>query len=223
MSDKSSVTGVPLIPTVACEHILELYGGRELPVKTREMRTEVLELHLSRGGHDPTRAISSVIEEALSHLKKNGHAQKRSHGLWIISNPESTNLVDNETDASNRDSENNGEERPPETKTAISGVYGFYFPDTKQLATLQGRERWLIKVGKSTDASSRVFSQTTGMHQIPKSFIIKATEEISLWESTLHDILSLAGKRSDESPGNEWFLTNPDELNRIVNAVESLL
>ncbi|MCY4142961.1 MAG: GIY-YIG nuclease family protein [Gammaproteobacteria bacterium] len=223
MSKKSNVAGVPLIPTIASEHILELYGGRTQPVRTREMRTEVLELHISRDGIEPTRAISSVIEEALSYLKKRGHAEKRSHGLWVFDREEILKSDNDTREALRGESSTDNGERASPSKTAVSGIYGFYYPESKQLADLNGQRNWLIKVGKSSDAYNRISSQTSAMHQIPEYFVIKATDDISQWESTIHSVLSLAGRRSDESPGNEWFLTNPSELEKIVSVIETLI
>ncbi len=62
----------------------------------------------------------------------------------------------------------------------------------------------------------RILSQgATAMPEAPRIALIIKTNQAFLLEKALHHILALRGKRV-ESPGTEWFLTNPSDVEEIV-------
>ena len=70
------------------------------------------------------------------------------------------------------------------------------------------------------DPLLRILSQgATAMPEAPRIGLIIKTDQAFMMEKALHYILALKGKRV-ESPGTEWFLTNPAEVEGIVHWIE---
>ena len=83
---------------------------------------------------------------------------------------------------------------------------------------------WECKIGRTdVDPISRIFSQAgTCYPEFPHIALIIYCDDSSLLEKTLHNILKLNNKCFTESPGKEWFLTSPDEIERLYNSITNL-
>lgn len=97
-------------------------------------------------------------------------------------------------------------------------VYVYYNPNDKKLATFEGRDRWECKIGfSSTDPIQRIVDQgiKTSISQDPVIGLLIRTENGYYTEALLHKHLYQYKIRSD-IVGDEWFMTNPNEIENIL-------
>jgi hypothetical protein len=73
------------------------------------------------------------------------------------------------------------------------------------------------------DVEERVNDQCRGSAIFSNPKILKSWPvcKALLSERTVHCLLKLSGQWKSDAPGSEWFITNIDELDRIVNLVIS--
>lgn len=100
-------------------------------------------------------------------------------------------------------------------------VYLYYYSTYKHLAESQGREVWSCKIGMArSDPINRILSQTrTALPEYPKVGLIIKTDESSLMEGVIQNILRLQDKQKQDAPGNEWFITSSSEVERIYENI----
>ena len=210
MNDQYKYAGKTLTPNVARELIQELFA--EQTVQKQEIMKVVDKTHLERGGL-PARAKFPPVTMALTEMKKAGLATNPSQGNWLIfSIPQNDDSVDVEQD-----------DLKPE-KIIGSGkqsVYLYYYPAYKHLAESQAEEVWACKIGMArSDPINRILSQTrTALPEYPKVGLIINTDESSLMEGIIQDILRLLHRQKQDAPGNEWFITSPSEVEQIYENI----
>ena len=197
-----------LTPKIAQHLILELFAGQT--VQKQEIMRIVDETHHERGGL-PARAKFPPVTMALTNMKREGLVENPSQGYWLI--PSTTQEDDGV------DSEPNNLDLEPE-KIIGSGkqsVYLYYYPAYRRLAELRGEEVWACKIGKArNDPLIRISSQTrTALPEYPTVGLIIKTNEFTLMETTIQNILKLQGKHMLDAPGREWFLTSPSEVETV--------
>jgi len=65
-----------------------------------------------------------------------------------------------------------------------------------------------------------VLSQSsTALPEYPKIARLFRTSDGSALEAAIHAILALRGREVEDSPGSEWFLTSPEEVDEIVQFI----
>ncbi len=212
MNNQYKYFGRTLTPGIAEELIQELFTGQT--VQKLEMMRVVDETHRERGGEPSAARHHHPVMLALGKMRKKGQAESPSPGNWFIPSISQDNeSVDDESvnaEEANLDSE----------RTVGSGkqsVYLYYFPAYQCLAELLDEEAWPCKIGKTRyDVVNRISSQTrTALPEYPKVGLIIKTDELSLMENTIQNILRLQGKQKQDAPGNEWFITSPSEVERV--------
>jgi DNA-binding XRE family transcriptional regulator len=101
-------------------------------------------------------------------------------------------------------------------------VYLYYYENDRILATLEGRDRWECKIGKSHSRSStRVWNQVkTELARGPILEIEARTNHSYSLESMIHSHLS---PKRIFGCGREWFMTNPDEFEHAFTASQKTI
>lgn len=207
MNDQYEYAGKSLTPRIAQYLIIELFAG-ETDQKQEIMRI-VDETHRERGGLPPRAKFNNPVTLALYNMRREGLVENPSQGYCLIlSTTQEDDNVDSEPD-----------NLAPE-KLIGSGkqsVYLYYYPAYRRLAELQSEEVWACKIGKArNDPISRIRSQTrTALPEYPKVGLIIKTDEFTLMETTIQNILKLQGKHIQDAPGTEWFLTSPSEVETV--------
>ena len=111
------------------------------------------------------------------------------------------------------------EELAEEPGAITSGwLYAFTFPE------LMNSPNYPIKVGMTLrDVNERVNDQCRGsaIFSPPRILRFWPVQQALLSERTVHCLLRLSGNWKSDAPGTEWFTTNIDEVDRIVNLVIS--
>ena len=209
MNNQCEYAEKSLTPKIAQHLIHELFTGKT--VQKQEIMRIVDETHRERGGL-AAKAKFPPVTMALPKMKREELVENPSHGYWLIlaTTPEDDS-VDSEPD--NLDIE----------KTIGSGkqsVYLYYYPAYRHLAELQGEEVWACKIGKArNDPLVRISSQTrTVLPEYPMVGLIIKTDEFTLMETTIQNILKLQGKHIENAPGTEWFLTSPSEVEGVYES-----
>lgn len=216
MNDQYKHAGKTLTPGIAVELIQELFAGQT--VQKQEIVRAVDETHLERDGKPPIAKIHHPVTMALSKMKRKGQADNPRYGHWsILSTTQEVGSVD--SDQNNLDSANVEPEKI--IGSGKQSVYLYYYSAYKCLAEFQSEEVWACKIGKArNDPISRILSQTrTALPEYPKVGLIIKTDNYSLMERTIQNILILQGKHKQDAPGNEWFITSPSEVERVYESI----
>ena len=210
--------GLPITPSIIESVTTELINGQT--IKRDDLVKKILEHHISNGGIYPeAKDFPRSVKKALSRLQQKGYATNKSYGFWTIHKNDVPVQVD---EASNRLIKI---EKLPTHAIYGKGefsVYCYYFPTYKMLAQSQGNSRWACKIGRTDrDPLLRILSQSsTALPETPFiEFVIK-TKNSNLLETAIHSVLQIRNQHLNNSPGVEWFETNPNEILEIVKYLD---
>lgn len=110
------------------------------------------------------------------------------------------------------------EEEEDESTAAASpanpSVYWYTFP-----AYRKASGPFPIKVGRGIRPEARISQQVTAMPEQPDILGAFEHHDTQNLERALHCVLTLRGKRKKDSPGAEWFVTTPDEIEALIQAI----
>ncbi|HEX7891268.1 MAG TPA: GIY-YIG nuclease family protein [Ramlibacter sp.] len=107
------------------------------------------------------------------------------------------------------------EEEQEEEQGAVSpSVYWYTFPAYKRAAG-----PFPIKIGKGADPESRIMQQVTPMPEKPEILGQFQHPEVDNLEKAVQYTLKARGKRKSDAPGAEWFLTTPQEIALVIQAI----
>lgn len=139
-----------------------------------------------------------------------GMLVKQQPGLFTATQSEGVVLVGlaaSEVD----EAEEEDEEENSESANVSPSVYWYAFP-----AYMRKEGAYPIKVGRGNDPLARVAQQVTAMPEVPVILGTYAHDDSHTLERALHSILALRGRRKKDSPGAEWFVTTPDEIEALI-------
>lgn len=214
MNDSYQYQGLPLSPAIAEALILELFPGKTL--RRHEIVDAVISAHSERGGISASaNDVPRTIKKALETLREKGSAVNPSQGFWrVLGQPDQDPPAEAEPLPA---SEVRGLGAEISYGEGAGAVYVYYLPPYEVIAKDKGHEFWLCKIGRTErDPSLRILSQAgTALPEAPRISRLISTDMPVAVEAALHSILKLRGRHSKDSPGNEWFLTNPDEIDEI--------
>lgn len=223
MAENYKYYGLPITPSIIEYLILRLFNGQTL--KRDIIVNGVLDYHVSNGGLYPdAQDFPRSVKKALSNLQKRNFATNRSYGFWEIYDNNSPLIENTDLLPANEPEQNISLDTIPTHNVYGDGpnaVYLYYFSNYKQLSELQNKKTWACKIGRTDrDPLIRILSQSaTALPEKPViEFIIK-TNDSSLLEGMLHSALTLRGKYIKDSPGIEWFDTNPEEVIGIIKFI----
>lgn len=128
----------------------------------------------------------------------------RSEGIVLVG------LAATEADAA-EDADDEGVEGE---STVSPAIYWYSFP-----AYQRPSGPYPIKIGRGNDPLTRISQQVTAMPEQPVVLGKFEPMDPSNLERALHAILTLRGKRKKDAPGAEWFVTTPDEVSRLIEAI----
>ncbi|MCX6921767.1 MAG: GIY-YIG nuclease family protein [Verrucomicrobia bacterium] len=213
-------SGLPLTPGIAVHLVLELFAGRI--TERHKIIDAVVRAHRERGGLDSkAQDTPRMVKKALSDMERDGLAENPSYGQWKVKSakPDIAAIVPTEVQID----EAAASVPAPELVTGIGedSVYLYYFESYRRLAEIEGRRLFPCKIGRTErDPLLRVLSQSsTALPEFPRVARLFRTNDGSALEAAIHSILSLRGREIEDSPGTEWFLTSPDEIDGIVRFV----
>lgn len=227
MSELQRVNGVPLQPQHAQKYILQLFSGKSEGIPRREMLDPVLKHHKEFGGVAPKSALHLTVKKALQNLKTAGLAQN-SGGHWWFRNSLSEDFAGllrsrvevSSTSHTSVAAESSTESEPKHINIGEGDekVYAYYYPTYRKFAETSGEEYWPIKIGKtSVDVQTRIYDQgKTSLPEKPFIALIWNVTNADHAERFLHGTLTTFSRRDEEALGSEWFLTNPEEIQSVI-------
>lgn len=214
--------------------VVELFAGKIM--SRPAIVDEVLRTHLSRGGLAPTaQDVALSAKKALATLRDKGLVENPSFGYWRVlgENQDSSVQADltnevaesSDSDSTETESSTSIDSQTPTADTVIgtgdSAVYLYYLPAYRLQAESNEDVFWPCKIGRTDrDPKLRILAQAaTALPERPHiALVVKTTKPLAL-ESTIHNVLTLRGRKINDSPGAEWFLTSPSEVRAIVDFV----
>jgi hypothetical protein len=229
-SDGYAYKGLPLSPTIIESLALELFRGKI--VERQVIIEEVQRIHLSRGGLKAKADVARAVSFALKKMLEKALVENPTVGHWRFASENGTqaSVASLEEyvlpDSADRSLISPDLSTLPEPDADVvlgegpGSVYLYYLP-TYRLRTEEHNENtWPCKIGRTErDPLSRVLSQAgTALPETPHIALIVRTPFALAWESAIHGVLTLRGRRIEDSPGSEWFLTSPSEVLLLVNA-----
>ena len=178
--------------------------GKKL--RRAELTDLVLSYHFENGGGEMTTPALLVAKKALSIMASDGFAEPTGmYGVWKIFG---------------EDAEGDVAERLPAAAKEVlpEYIYAYYLPAYRELAELRGEKRWPHKIGLTTvSVEARIAAQVgTALPEKPTIIKVIETSNCYLLEKAIHSVLELRGFKISDAPGNEWFLTNLDELDDLI-------
>jgi hypothetical protein len=105
-------------------------------------------------------------------------------------------------------------------------VYVYYFKSHRELAELRGQVVWPCKIGCTrTLVEDRILEHgaRTAMSEYPIVGLVIKTSNADRLEHLIHTALTMAGHKTQDSPGAEWFTTTPEAIRRWAEAFEATL
>ena len=201
-------TNCELTPQVFEEALLHLFTNKQF---TREECCKaVQDYHILCGGICNRKKYTDTFKKATQTLRKKGYRLENPiQGVWRLYNNISTtsNNMNSSTDDDIKKDIGCGEET----------VYCYYFPTYKKYAMMCSNNTWACKIGMTTkNIWDRIYSQsTTCFPEEPFVALIIHCENSKELEQLLHKVLKTRGKWIETSPGQEWYMTNPAEVESI--------
>lgn len=156
------------------------------------------ETHKKSGGFPADKDLEGIVKQALQILSYSGKANRISRDTWMI---------------------------PQYSYQRIFGsgkhwVYLYYFSTDKKEAESNDKSVWRCKIGKAAkNPEDRVKAQTRGVPVPPRIALFLRTDKRSALETAIHGILTLRGRHLAKLQGKEWFLTNPEEVEKIYDFI----
>lgn len=102
-------------------------------------------------------------------------------------------------------------------------LYAWWHRDSGLLAKLEEKKRWPIKVGMTTNTvSTRLESSKTSICHLPIIGLIVNCRDAGTLERQVHVVLDARNRKIEESMGDEWYETSPEELIEILKALHAI-
>lgn len=219
---------IPFQPTILAELSIKLFSGRIVEAKT--IYDETLSFHLTNGGSKPlAKNARGTTSKGLSLLRNKGLADCPSAGYWKINESldsiNSEQIINAVVDIIPVSTNDLATEKTKIADTEIGvgkgAVYLYYLPLYRQIAEQRNERFWQCKIGRTDgDPLQRILNQAaTALPEKPHVAVVLKTNMSLALESTIHNILTLRGRKIDESPGAEWYLTSPNEILTIYKFI----
>ena len=208
------MSGFELKPALIRGYLLEvMQGGKNY--KRDDLQNMVTVRHETAGGL-PSTALHPVdqFKKTLHSLETQGVLRRPMQGYWSLAGEDFPDLpIEQEAVAEAM------ENAEVTFGDGAESIYGWYLPTYREIAEMKGEERFPIKVGRTVRDPQRRIEESWGMApERPVLGIVLKVDDSGAWERFIHSVLTLDGQKIGNAIGQEWFVTNPEELREIVSA-----
>ncbi len=205
--------GVELTPNIFSELLIKFFDGKQF--KRQTAIDTIVSFHKEHGGLINKGEYISVFKKASQKLQKYGLSNV-GYGTWRLNYQ--IKEIEVVQDISDEKSEINAD------KTIGNGdnaVYVYYYDIYKKSAEQSGMLSWECKIGRTDkEPLQRILGQAgTSYPEYPHVALVIFCDNSGVLETAIHSALKLRGKHLDKAPGNEWFLTSPEEVETIYLAL----
>ena len=163
-----------------------------------------------RGGVLENKDYIGTFKAASKKLRDRGMSN-RNYGMWVINYKEQTvEVLPSQKEVVNYCADK-------EIGFGKNAVYVYYYDIYRKFAELNNQIVWECKIGRTDgDPLQRVFSQAgTSYPELPHLALIIRCQTSARLETALHEILRFRNRWIKDAPGDEWFMTSPDEVEEI--------
>lgn len=215
-----NVRGVPLARPQVQTYLLD---QTLFPVgyiaERKEYQNKIDNIHSDRGGRPPKQGDSSaVLKNALSVLKAEGFYENPSVGYWRRTDKDATLTSSVKSTAEIEKTARKHKDIEIIFGKGSQSVYAWYFPKFKDASLFP------MKIGRSdVSVPERVQDSVGYAPEPPKIALIFQTDYSVQYEKILHAILTIQHRRVKNAVGKEWFETNPEELQQIIEKIEAII
>lgn len=217
-------------PKVVVEIIFYIYGENKKIVSRLDIANEVFDFHIKNNGLSGDSNQIHQVKKALSDINTSFYKKVRT-GYYEFLIDEKTKLEDfykpqrnNRNNYQDTKSINHDLKNISNIDIKDGWVYFYYFPTYKKYAELKNEDFFPVKIGKTkSNPNFRVNEQTgTALPEKPIIFLQVKTNDCSNLEKLIHSTLSLMGKKSSGSVGNEWYISNEKEISNLLLSYTNL-
>lgn len=215
------------------------------PYHREEISEIAQKIHVKQGG-EGVEAPLKYFKGAVKRLKNDPSisVENPANGIWRfnkVKSNETKNQLSLEhtvpSESQVKSEESSGNLKPNDfgiktlktiytdkSKQNSESVYIYHFPSNKFYYTKDGNSCYPIKIGKSKNSpEERVFNQlSTSNCELPVIDLVIKTSDSSSLEGLIHNILKFKKKQMKNQWNNEWFLSNPDEVEMILEMINKL-
>ena len=113
-----------------------------------------------------------------------------------------------------------------ELGTGKSVVYLYYYPTYRSYAILKKEDSYPCKIGRTnkSDPVTYIINQSsTALPEKPEIGLLIYTDNPVGVEQGIHGLLASAGLRKKDAPGQEWFITNPNQVKAFYEHSKHIL
>lgn len=216
---KYKYRGIPLSPNVIAELAPQLMVTEVF--RRMELVEAVSTHHQANGGATSEANLVSATKKALSTLCAAGSIEKTgAYGNWRWTGwvAGSTPQAPNEADLADEVEAAIWDDAMIEGEGA-GALYAYYFESYRRLAEVEGRSTWPHKVGMSSFGfHGRIYEQQgTAMPESPIIAYVYRSSIPGKIERLVHSVLFLRGRWIEDAPGAEWFDTNAETIQGIID------
>ncbi len=206
--------GLELTPAIFEELLILFFDGKQF--SRQDAIDRITRYHLDNGGFLNKTSYISVFKKATQNLKDKGLVNT-GYGVWRLCYSKKT-IEEIIPKSKAEEAVFKADKEIGEGKNA---VYIYYYDSYKELASLKEKDLWECKIGRTdVDPISRIFSQAgTCYPELPHLALIIHCDDSSLLEKALHSILKIKQRWLVDSPGKEWFLTSPQEVESLYYSI----
>lgn len=203
-------SGLELTPNIFAELLVLYFDGKQFK-RTTAIDT-IVRHHKEGGGLLEKKEYVSVFKKTCKTLGTKGLVNI-GYGTWRLNfHSKEVEIVPSEASK---------ESIPFEADRTLgkgkNSVYVYYYDTYRRYAESQGLQEWECKIGRTDkDPLQRVFGQAgTCYPELPHVALIIKCDNSTQVEAAIHNILKIRNKWVRSAPGTEWFLTSPQEIERL--------
>lgn len=214
MSMEYQYYGLELTPAIFRELLIQFFDGKQFA--RQNAIDEITTYHVQNGGILKKTSYISVFKKASQNLREMG-MKSIGYGIWRLAY-EKKEITILEYDKKQKEISISADKEIGEGKQSI---YVYFYNGYKKLAEIQGKNVWECKIGRTdVDSISRVFGQAgTCYPELPHIAIIFYCDDSMLLEKAFHTVLKVKNRWISTAPGTEWFMTSPEEIEKIYYAI----
>lgn len=205
--------GLKLTPNVFADILIELYDGKQF--ERQDAIASVKKCFTEQGGILENRNYIDTFKKASQKLKDKGIVNN-GYGIWTLNYQlkDVEVVVQKETDSKTYCVDK-------EIGSGNSSVYVYYYDAYKALADIKGQSVWECKIGRTDrEPIQRIINQVgTCYPETPHIALIIYCEDSAKLETAIHSILKFKNRWIKDAPGDEWFMTSPEEIETIYFSI----
>ena len=217
---KYKYKNIDLTPLVFSSILIYLFDGKQF--KRQNAIDEIRDFHRKNGGKLQKVNYVSTFKRSCGNLKP--YIKNLSYGVWQLNFRkkyiESAEKVEQKRKIEKDD---NALISPKETiGTGEEAIYVYYYNTYKKYALFKNKNTWPCKIGKtSSNVSERILNQLgTAYPEYPIIGLEIRCSSAAKLEKAIHSILKYKNKTISNSPGKEWYNTNPSEIQHIYSILK---